>query len=39
MWIIENPVLTIGGFIKWDTPYRLKHFTTGMYLSVKKIRK
>ena len=35
MWVVENQDFKKGGFVEWKTPYRLKHFTTGMYLCVK----
>jgi len=34
MWIIEGENFKSGGLVQWDTPYRLKHFISGLYLSV-----
>ena len=34
MWVIENEDFKKGGFVQWDIPYRLKHFTTGKYFSI-----
>jgi len=39
MWIIENKDFFKGGFVEWGEPYQLKHFTTGMYLSIKRVVK
>jgi hypothetical protein len=39
MWIIERPVYKEGGLIKWNEPYRFKHLSSGLYLSVKRNRR
>lgn len=36
MWAIENEDMSTGGFIKYGEKFRLKHFSSGYYLSVKK---
>jgi len=35
MWIIENHDYKRGGPVQWDHSFRLKHFTSGQYLTVK----
>lgn len=34
LWKIEGQNRKRGGIIQWDTPYRLRHFTSGKYLRV-----
>jgi len=34
MWIIENENYRKGGFVKLDDRFRLKHFSSGQYLSL-----
>jgi len=34
MWIIENENYRKGGFVQWEDRFRLKHFSSGRYLSV-----
>jgi len=37
MWLIEkDDDFKKGGFVKWKAPFKLKHFITGNYFSVKK---
>ena len=33
-WKIEGVDPYLGGLLKWDTPYKIKHFSTGKYLRV-----
>lgn len=37
MWILENVDFTKGGPIEWEKDFKLKHFSTGMYLVGRKI--
>ena len=34
LWKIEGQNRKRGGVVQWDTPYRLRHFTSGKYLRV-----
>lgn len=36
MWILENVDYKVGGYIQYERYYRLKHFATGLYLSVQR---
>ena len=38
MWVIESQDFRVGGFVQWDTSYRLKHFISGLYLGIKSSR-
>lgn len=38
MWIIESEGVVLGGKVLYDTPYRLRHFSTGYYLSVEQFK-
>jgi hypothetical protein len=34
LFVIENVDMSVGGLVKWGTPYRLKHLTTNKYLGI-----
>ncbi len=34
MWIIENENFQNGGLVEYNKKYRLRHFSSGYYLSV-----
>ena len=34
IWKIENVNIYERGIIKWNHPYRIKHFASGLYLKV-----
>ncbi|EGR30657.1 MIR domain protein [Ichthyophthirius multifiliis] len=38
LWKIEPINIYEGGLLTWENTYRLKHFVTGKYLSVKQIK-
>lgn len=35
MWIIERKNFKVGGYISFDSYYRLRHLSSGLYLSVE----
>lgn len=34
MWVIEQIDFTVGEYLLFETPFRLRHLTTDLYLSV-----
>ncbi len=34
MFIIESENMQKGGLVEWNQPYKLRHLTTGLYLSL-----
>lgn len=34
MWIIEKKNFKVGGYVQFDNYYRLRHLSSGLYLSV-----
>jgi hypothetical protein len=34
MWVVEGEYYKEGGVVQSDRQYRLKHFSSGLYLSI-----
>ena len=39
MWIITHEDFTKGGLIRLEGTYRLRHYTTGLFLAAKETKK
>jgi hypothetical protein len=39
MWQIQNADFSKGGLVTFKGTYRLRHYTTGLFLAAKRTRK
>ena len=37
MFIIEGDKMDNGGYVRWGSPYRIKHLTSNLYLVLSKL--
>lgn len=39
MWIVERKNFKVGGYVQFENLYRLRHLSSGLYLSVESKKK